>query len=190
MQFGPRPLKSLKRLTSSGRFESPGDFGSRVRWLWLRSAPCSVRRSSGPLSAVRSRRAATWPRCKTARGPLAQSRSICTTRSAMFRTVHRMHPTDSESDPTDNGVWMTKAQLAAVRRIGPASADRLIRRQGWRKEPGNDGRARVFVPLTWAQSRGRRSYGRDWRQPYGQARSRSYGQSGEILRMSVGQSEP
>ena len=62
-------------------------------------------------------------------------------------------PTDgrvgNECDPTD-GVWMTKAQLAAVRRISVASADRLIRRQGWRKHPGNDGRARVLVPRTWA----------------------------------------
>jgi hypothetical protein len=57
-----------------------------------------------------------------------------------------------DSDPTD-GVWMTKAQLAAVRRISVASADRLIRRQGWRKHPGNDGRARVLVPPDWAASR-------------------------------------
>src|SRR5690242_5961716 len=55
-------------------------------------------------------------------------------------------------EPTD-GVWMTKAQLAAVRRISVASADRLIRRQGWRKHPGNDGRARVLVPPTWLPSR-------------------------------------
>jgi hypothetical protein len=63
-------------------------------------------------------------------------------------------PTDGtigdERDPTD-GIWMTKAQLAAVRRISVASADRLIRRQGWRKHPGNDGRARVLVPRTWAE---------------------------------------
>jgi hypothetical protein len=62
-------------------------------------------------------------------------------------------PTDAtigDRDPTD-GIWMTKAQLAAVRRISVASADRLIRRQGWRKHPGNDGRARVLVPRTWAE---------------------------------------
>ena len=35
-------------------------------------------------------------------------------------------PVGNERDPTD-GVWMTKAQLAAVRRISVASADRLIR---------------------------------------------------------------
>jgi hypothetical protein len=48
---------------------------------------------------------------------------------------------------------MTKAQLAVVRRISVASADRLIRRQGWRKHPGNDGRARVLVPRMWAEPR-------------------------------------
>jgi hypothetical protein len=66
------------------------------------------------------------------------------------------NPTDQtvsgDYGPTD-GVWMTKAQLAAVRRISVASADRLIRRQGWRKHPGNDGRARVLVPPDWAASR-------------------------------------
>jgi hypothetical protein len=59
-------------------------------------------------------------------------------------------------DPTDReagGVWMTKADLARVRRISVASADRLIRRQGWRKHPGKDGRARVLVPSDWATSR-------------------------------------
>jgi hypothetical protein len=48
-------------------------------------------------------------------------------------------------------VWMTKAEIAAVRRITVASADRLVRRQGWRKQRGNDGRARVLVPLSWAR---------------------------------------
>jgi hypothetical protein len=57
-----------------------------------------------------------------------------------------------DGDPMD-GVWLTKAQLAAVRRISVASADRLIRRQGWRKHPGNDGRARVLVPADWAATR-------------------------------------
>src|SRR3954466_11064812 len=54
-----------------------------------------------------------------------------------------------DDDPTDAGVWMTKAELAKVRRITPASADRLIRRQRWQKQPGNDGRARVLVPPDW-----------------------------------------
>jgi hypothetical protein len=48
-------------------------------------------------------------------------------------------------------VWMTKAELAAVRRISVASADRLARRMKWRKQPGNDGRARVLVPTDWSR---------------------------------------
>ena len=52
-----------------------------------------------------------------------------------------------------DGIWMTKVELAAIRRISTASADRLIRRQGWRKERGNDGRARVLVPRIWAEPR-------------------------------------
>jgi hypothetical protein len=46
----------------------------------------------------------------------------------------------------DAGVWLTKAEFAARRQISQASADRLIRRQGWRRQPGNDGRVRVLVP--------------------------------------------
>jgi hypothetical protein len=57
----------------------------------------------------------------------------------------------TQPPPSDDGVWMTKAEIAAVRRISVASADRLVRRQGWRKQPGNDGRARVLVPLSWAR---------------------------------------
>jgi hypothetical protein len=49
-----------------------------------------------------------------------------------------------------DGTWMTKREIAAVRRISIASADRLIRRHGWRKQPGNDGRVRTYVPSDWA----------------------------------------
>jgi hypothetical protein len=68
-----------------------------------------------------------------------------------------MYPIGQDDESTEpdavDSVWMTKAELAAVRRISVTSADRLIRRQGWRKERGNDGRARVLVPRTWAESR-------------------------------------
>jgi hypothetical protein len=50
----------------------------------------------------------------------------------------------------ETGTWMTKRELAAARRISIASADRLVRRMKWRKQPGNDGRARVLVPTDWA----------------------------------------
>src|SRR4051812_4128029 len=59
--------------------------------------------------------------------------------------------TISPDDPAD-GIWMTKAELAAARIISTASADRLIRRHGWRKQPGNDGRVRVLVPRTWVEN--------------------------------------
>ena len=36
----------------------------------------------------------------------------------------------------DGGVWLSKRELAAARRIAVASADKLIRRQEWRKRPG------------------------------------------------------
>ena len=58
--------------------------------------------------------------------------------------------TESE---TDFGTWLTKAELAHVRRISIASATRLIRRQGWRRQPGNDGRVRVLVPEDWMHPR-------------------------------------
>lgn len=56
-------------------------------------------------------------------------------------------------DSCTDSVWLTKAQLAAVRKISLASAGRLVRRQGWQKEPHRDGRARVLVPRAWAQPR-------------------------------------
>jgi hypothetical protein len=58
-------------------------------------------------------------------------------------------PTDAPYDAASGGTWLTKAELARVRRITVASADRLIRRQGWRRQPGNDGRVRVLVPSDW-----------------------------------------
>jgi len=75
--------------------------------------------------------------------------------ASLFSASRRMHRSDTppvESSAADS-VWMTKVELAAVRRISTASADRLIRRQGWRKERGNDGRARVLVPRIWAEPR-------------------------------------
>jgi hypothetical protein len=53
----------------------------------------------------------------------------------------------------DVGTWLTKAELAHVRGISIASATRLIRRQGWRRQPGNDGRVRVLVPEDWMHPR-------------------------------------
>lgn len=53
----------------------------------------------------------------------------------------------------DDSRWMTKAELARARGISVTSADRLVRRHRWRREPGNDGRARVLVPPGWIRPR-------------------------------------
>jgi hypothetical protein len=50
-----------------------------------------------------------------------------------------------------NGVWMTKAELAAARRISVGSANRLIRQRRWERQPCDDGRTRVLVPRRWAE---------------------------------------
>lgn len=50
------------------------------------------------------------------------------------------------------GVWMTKAELAAVRGISIGSANRLVRHRRWERHPGDDGRIRVLVPRRWAEA--------------------------------------
>ena len=42
---------------------------------------------------------------------------------------------------------MSYVELARVRGIGVESAERLVRRKGWLKQIGNDGRTVIFVPL-------------------------------------------
>jgi hypothetical protein len=46
---------------------------------------------------------------------------------------------------------MTYAELADVRGISAASAERLVRRRKWSRQVGNDGVARVLVPLEEAR---------------------------------------
>ena len=60
------------------------------------------------------------------------------------------------SDPQDTeaGRWMSKAELADVRGIAVESAERLIRRQRWRRMLGNDGRIRALIPPDWAEPHG------------------------------------
>ena len=48
----------------------------------------------------------------------------------------------------DGARRMTYAELAAVRRISPASAKRLTQRHRWGRQMGNDGVVRVTVPLS------------------------------------------
>lgn len=49
---------------------------------------------------------------------------------------------------TDDGIgrWLTYDELAQMRGIQRIGAVRLAKRQGWRRQPGNDGKARVMVP--------------------------------------------
>ena len=49
--------------------------------------------------------------------------------------------------------WMTYAELGKARGISTASATRLAFRRKWRRQSGNDGIARVAVPIGEDQSR-------------------------------------
>jgi membrane protein involved in colicin uptake len=55
-------------------------------------------------------------------------------------------PPDSPADQGADGRWMSFADLAASRGISKDSAQRLVRRRGWRRQPDNQGRVRVLVP--------------------------------------------
>jgi hypothetical protein len=48
-------------------------------------------------------------------------------------------------DDTEDGRWLTYTELARERGISRTSAVRLVRRQRWRRQMGNDGEARVYV---------------------------------------------
>jgi hypothetical protein len=58
------------------------------------------------------------------------------------------------SDPgtlrdSDAGRWLTYDELACLRGINQQSAVKLVRRQQWRRQTGNRGTVRVFVPDEW-----------------------------------------
>jgi hypothetical protein len=48
-----------------------------------------------------------------------------------------------------DGRWLTYGELGHIRGIGRESAVKLAQRKRWRRIPGNDGVARVLVPLDW-----------------------------------------
>jgi hypothetical protein len=54
---------------------------------------------------------------------------------------------------TDDIRWLTYAELGQARGISTASATRLAFRRKWRRQVGNDGTARVAVPLAETQTR-------------------------------------
>ena len=55
-----------------------------------------------------------------------------------------------EAETETETVAMTYAELARRRGISVLSARRLVIRKKWRKEPGNDRTARVWVPIDLA----------------------------------------
>lgn len=48
----------------------------------------------------------------------------------------------------EDGRWLTYGELAEVRGISKASATRMSFRHKWRRQAGNDGLVRVFVPAS------------------------------------------
>jgi hypothetical protein len=50
------------------------------------------------------------------------------------------------TDESTEGRWLTYDELAKVRGIKRIGAVRLAQRQRWRRQPGNDGKTRVWVP--------------------------------------------
>lgn len=56
---------------------------------------------------------------------------------------------DTSQGEADAGRWMNYAEIAALRRISKASAERLVRRRRWRKQVDNRGVARAYIPEEW-----------------------------------------
>src|SRR5262249_46803243 len=65
--------------------------------------------------------------------------------------------TVDEAD-TGDGTWMTYGQLADARQIGNRAAVRLAQRHHLRRQPGNDGSVRIWVPADMATSSPFRPY--------------------------------
>jgi hypothetical protein len=59
---------------------------------------------------------------------------------------------ETHAADTGDGSWMTYGQLAEARQIGRRAAVRLAQRHRLRRQPGNDGSVRVWVPADMAAS--------------------------------------
>ncbi len=59
----------------------------------------------------------------------------------------RVMTKDVAQDVTQDGRWMSYGELARARGIDRQSAVKLVRRQGWRRQLGNHGEVRVYVPI-------------------------------------------
>src|ERR1700722_18644029 len=60
--------------------------------------------------------------------------------------------TDKGSNDSD-GMWLTYAELAQIRRIDRHSAVKLVTRHRWRRQKDNRGVLRILVPLEWSAQR-------------------------------------
>ena len=58
---------------------------------------------------------------------------------------------DNSGTTGEDGRWLTYAELAELRGITRKAAIRLTQRHQWRRQPGNDGATRVFVPADIAR---------------------------------------
>jgi hypothetical protein len=61
---------------------------------------------------------------------------------------------DGPHDFEGDGRWLTYGELAIIRGTTRPSAERLARRMKWRRQAGNDGFARVFVPVAFLERAG------------------------------------
>jgi hypothetical protein len=59
------------------------------------------------------------------------------------------HAGEGLGERSPEGQWLTYDELSRIRGIGRESAVKLVQRKRWRRIPGNDGVARVFVPPDW-----------------------------------------
>ena len=64
---------------------------------------------------------------------------------------------DAPLELDEAGRWMTYGALAKIRGITRPSAERLARRMKWRRQGGNDGFARVLVPVAFIEPAGDRA---------------------------------
>jgi hypothetical protein len=69
-----------------------------------------------------------------------------------------MAAVSDQGDDRDDVRWMTYAELGRVRGISTASATRLAFRRKWQRQGGNDGTARVAVPVSEAHRQPERTH--------------------------------
>lgn len=67
-----------------------------------------------------------------------------------FRGSQDADEASREHSPEEfQGRWLTYADISRIRGIGRPSAVKLAQREGWERRPGNDGTARILVPVEW-----------------------------------------